>query len=56
MTIATFPGNSIKATASAGASVTGATSLSDPGAQKDCLAGAAQQLAEEVSKFFKKIP
>jgi hypothetical protein len=53
LAITALPNHSIRATASAGASVSGAQGPSDTGAQRDCLAGAAQQLAEEVGKFFR---
>jgi hypothetical protein len=53
LAITALPNHVIRATASAGASVSGAQGSSDTGAQRDCLAGAAQQLAEEVGKFFR---
>ncbi|HEX2572178.1 MAG TPA: HEAT repeat domain-containing protein [Polyangia bacterium] len=53
LAITAMPNHVIRATASAGASVSGAQGPSDTGAQRDCLAGAAQQLAEEVGKFFR---
>lgn len=50
--IATKPGHSVKATASAGASVPGVQRANDPRAERDCLAGVAQQIAQEVGKFL----
>jgi hypothetical protein len=53
LAITAMPNHVIRATANAGASVSGVQGPSDTGAQRDCLAGAAQQLAEEVGKFFR---
>lgn len=50
--IATWPTRSIKAMASAGASVPGVSRADDTGAQRDCLNGAAQQIAQEVGRFL----
>lgn len=50
--IATWPSRAIKATTSAGASIPGVRSSQDPAAQRDCLEGAAQQIAEDVGKFL----
>lgn len=56
VSIATLPGHAIKARATAGASVNPASSVNDPGAQRDCFSGAAQQLAEELGKFLRTMP
>jgi hypothetical protein len=56
LAIVTLPGGAIRATTTAGASLTGVNSTSDTRAVKDCFGGAADELADQVAAFLRRQP